>query len=87
MKKLFSWKYSNKGKRADYYDMNTGQQIGLVHEKDNGDCVAMYRENGKLVMLGDSETMFYIEAKKLVEMTALLSWRADDGIPPRFIAR
>jgi hypothetical protein len=74
MKKLFYWRYDNKGKRADYYDTNTGQQVGLVHEKPNGDCVAMYRDNGKLMKLGDSETLYYIEAKKLVEITALLSW-------------
>ena len=77
MNKLFYWKYDNNGKRADCYDMNTGQQIGLVHEKGNGDCVAMYRENGNLMKLGDSETMYYTEAKKLVEMTALLSWRGE----------
>ena len=75
MNKLFYWKYDNNGKRADYYDRNTGQQIGLVYEKGNGDCVAMYRDNGNLMKLGDSETMYYSEAKKLVEMTALLSWR------------
>lgn len=77
MNKLFYWKYDNNGKRADYYDMKTGQQVGLVHEKFNGNCVAMYRENGNLMQLGDSETMYYIEAKKLVEMTALLSWRGE----------
>jgi len=75
MKNSFYWRYDNNGKRADYYDMDTGQQVGLVHEKGNGNCVAMYRDNGNLMILGDSETLFYIEAKKLVEMTALLSWR------------
>jgi hypothetical protein len=74
MKNSFYWKYDSDGKRAHYYDMNTGQQVGLVHEKPNGDCVAMYRDNGKLMKLGDSETLYYIEAKKLVEITALLSW-------------
>lgn len=68
-----TWRYVAAGKRADLYDEG-GNHLGIVYEDELGDCHAMFRDpDGKLVSIGGSTKLFYMEAKKLIEITARLN--------------
>jgi hypothetical protein len=68
------WKYSDGGKRADYYDED-GKLLGFVFENKVGDCTALYRDSPSQpwAPIGGSNKLYYIEAKQLIEMTVRMN--------------
>lgn len=67
------WKYSDAGKRADYYDED-GTLLGLVYENKFGDCTALYRDSPSQpwAPIGGSK-LYYSEAKQLIELTVRMN--------------
>lgn len=67
------WKYSDAGKRADYYDEN-GTLLGSVYENKVGDCTALYRDTPSQLWasIGGGK-LYYIEAKQLIELTVRMN--------------
>ena len=66
------WQNSPTG--ADYYDVGEGVRLGCINMDGMGNCIALSRNNdGSWTQIGDSKTLYYIEAKKLVEAVARLS--------------
>lgn len=59
------------GNGADYYNVDTGVRVGCINMDNMGNCIALSRnEDGSWTQIGDSKTLYYIEAKRLVEVTA-----------------
>ena len=68
----FQWRTRLDG--ADYYDVDEGVRLGCINMDGMGNCTALSRnDDGSWTQIGDSKTLYYTEARKLVETVARLS--------------